>query len=125
MKSCVLILALLLAASPALRAQMDVEDINGVAVIVNEVVITYADVISDLAEDVRRLANLYGNQPDVYRQQVAAARKDRIEQLVENQLILHEFETAGYVLPESYIEERVQARIKEQFGDRATMTKSL
>ncbi len=40
-------------------------------------------------------------------------------------MILHEFKTAGYTLPESVIDDMVQERIRADFGDRATLTKTL
>ena len=44
---------------------------------------------------------------------------------MQRQLILHEFKTAGYSLPESVLDELVDETIKNQFGDRATCTKTL
>lgn len=40
-------------------------------------------------------------------------------------MILHEFKTAGYHLPESVIDDAIQDRIKERFGNRATLAKTL
>ena len=44
---------------------------------------------------------------------------------MNKQLILHEFKTAGYNLPESVIDELVRARIRERYGDEVTLTHSL
>jgi parvulin-like peptidyl-prolyl isomerase len=48
-----------------------------------------------------------------------------LEQLVERALILKSFDTEGYKLPDSYVDELVQDRIRERFGDRVTFMKTL
>src|SRR5262249_16610344 len=44
---------------------------------------------------------------------------------IERQLILHEFETAGYNLPESIIDQQLDDYIKSKYNDRVTLTKTL
>ena len=41
------------------------------------------------------------------------------------QLILHSFDTEGYKLPDAVVDELVQERIRERFGDRVTFMKTL
>lgn len=123
MKFLFVIAGLAIAVGPRLAAQE--EPLNGIAVVVNDVVITYDDVYRGIGDDIRSLTRQYRNEPEVLQQKIAALQRDRTELLVENQLILHEFETAGYNLPDSFIEERVQARIKEQFGDRPHLIKTI
>jgi len=53
------------------------------------------------------------------------ALNDGQEQLVERQLILHDFDTEGYRLPDTVVDELVQERIHERFGDRITLIKTL
>src|SRR5260370_22133546 len=53
------------------------------------------------------------------------AGRDNLEKLISRELILQDFKTAGYNLPESVIEELVQERIHAKYGDRATLTKTL
>jgi len=48
-----------------------------------------------------------------------------LEYLLERQLILHEFNTAGYAVPETVIEEYMEERIRAGFPDRVTFTKTL
>jgi parvulin-like peptidyl-prolyl isomerase len=60
----------------------------------------------------------------VFQQKIDAALKESFDRAVQHQLMLHDFNTAGYNLPESVIEEIVQDEIKP-FGDRATLTKTL
>lgn len=100
--------------------------VNGIAVIVNEAIITRQEVNQFVGPAVEVLQRQYlATQPDVYRQKLDDALHDGTEQLKERQLILHEFKTAGYNLPESIIEDTIRDRIRKQFGDRTTLAKSL
>jgi len=47
------------------------------------------------------------------------------DNLVEHELVLHDYYVSGYHLPESVVEEQIQRRIREQYGDRMTLAKSL
>jgi peptidyl-prolyl cis-trans isomerase SurA len=123
MRKCFAIL--LLAVMSCLMPQVRAEVADGIKAVVHDSVVTYLDVedtTAPVAEDLRRD---FRNQPDVYEKKLNAALDENLEVLVQNQLILHEFATAGYNLPESIIDEYVQQRVKERFGDRATLTKTL
>jgi len=98
---------------------------DGVKAIVNDTVITYAQVeeFTMPAEDALRRE--YAVQPEVFRQKLAEALDNSLEILVERQLSLHEFETKYNKLPDSVVDELVQDRLREQFGDRVTAMKSL
>jgi peptidyl-prolyl cis-trans isomerase SurA len=123
MRKCFAIL--LLAVMSCLMSQIRAEVADGIKAVVHDSVVTYLDVedaTAPVAEDLRRD---FRNQPDVYEKKLNAALDENLEGLVQNQLILHEFATAGYNLPESIIDEYVQQRVKERFGDRATLTKTL
>ena len=98
---------------------------NGVMVIVNDSIITYKDVVQYVGPSVDLLIKQYASQPSVLEQRIQDAQRDGVEQLVERKLILHEFSKAGYNLPESIIEDRVKARIRERYGDNASLTRSL
>jgi peptidyl-prolyl cis-trans isomerase SurA len=119
MKYFFLLLLGVLGLSPLTRAQPKLA--NGVAVIVNDVVITYKDVQNLITRDLEFLERRYAGQPKMLEQKINELTKERIEELVESQLILHEFETKGHKLPESYIE----ARINQDIRDRLTLTKTL
>ena len=99
--------------------------VNGVAVIVNDKVITYQDIEIFVAPEMDLLERQYFTQPETLEKKKLTLRTDGLEQLVERQLILYEFKTAGYMLPESYLNDVVNERIKQRFGDRATATKTL
>lgn len=99
--------------------------VNGIYVVVNDSVITYDEVEQSIAPLVDLLATQYGNQPEVFEKKRQEVRSEQIERLVQKQLVLHEFKTAGYVLPEKVTDDTVKKQIREQFGDRATLTKTL
>jgi parvulin-like peptidyl-prolyl isomerase len=119
---CILGLASALALSPA-QAQLALA--NGIFAIVNDVVITYKDVESSIGPAVELLARQYAGQPELLQQKITALQRERIEELVARQLILHDFTNAGYNLPESIIEDNVQGRIRQDYGDRLTLMKTL
>ena len=108
----------------ALAAQPQM--LNGLMVIVDQDVITYKDVMSLVGPTMEVLYKTYADQPEVLRQKIEQAKQDGIEQLVERKLILHEFDHAGFKLPESLVDDRVKKTIQEKFGgDRAALTKTL
>jgi len=98
---------------------------DGVAVIVNDAIITYYDVQRHIQDTIDLLIAQYARQPEVMRAKISEVRAEGTEQLVERQLILHEYKTAGYNYPESIIEDSIQERIKQKFRDRATLLQGL
>jgi len=122
----IVLTALLLRLSPGQAAQPGPLAINGIAVKVNDAVITFREIDGEISDtSMRLLRSQYGRQPDVFRQKLEKLKSDTVELLVERQLILDEFKNAGYKLTESYIDEVVKRRIRNQFGDRVTMIKTL
>lgn len=100
--------------------------INGINAIVNDAVITYDQVERGIAPLAELLIRQYRTQPQVLEQKLKELRAQQIEELVERQLILSEFKSAGYNLPESFIDDAVKKEIRENFyGDRARLTKTL
>jgi peptidyl-prolyl cis-trans isomerase SurA len=118
---CLLLCAF--AAVLAWSASAQPVELNGVAARVNEAVITKKDVETRIAADLPFLAQQY-RTPQALNQKVTELRQTHLEALIEEQLILHEFKTAGYNLPESYIDDQVNKAIRE-VGGRATLTKTL
>src|ERR1041385_5281431 len=113
--------AVLLAGAEILRADM----IDGVKVVVHDSIITYQQVDATALPLVEDLSRKYRNDPDTLKKQIDQLLEDNTEHLVENQLILHEFETAGYTLPESVLDDYVQQQIHSDFPDRSTLVKTL
>ncbi len=118
----VIIAASLLLSVGLLRAELA----NGIKAIVHDSVITYEDVEGLTIQTANVLRNQLITQPELFRKRMEEARAENLEKLLSRELILHEFKTAGYNLPESIIDELVQERMHQKFGgDRATMTKTL
>jgi peptidyl-prolyl cis-trans isomerase SurA len=113
----------LLLASFCLPVRADLAD--GINAIVNNQVITFQEVSDYSAPAVDVLRREYADQPDIYEQKLNDTLKDGLNTLIENQLILHEFETKYNPLPDSAVDELVQDTIKEDYGDRITCIRSL
>jgi len=116
---------LVLAVAVCVPAYSRAEVADGVKAVVADRVITFAEV-----EDITRpaadaLRRQYAGQPDIFDQKINEALNDSLRVLVERALILHSFEVDGYHLPDSVIEQAVQDRIRDRFGDRVTLMKSL
>ena len=118
------ILALALCSGPRLHAQTNIVD--GVLAVINDTVITRQQVEDFITPAIESLQREYAGQPDaVFQQKLAGVINDGLEQLVERQLILHDFDTEGYRMPDSYLEELVQDRIRDLYSDRVTLMKTL
>jgi parvulin-like peptidyl-prolyl isomerase len=115
------IFALALCASRSLHAELA----DGVKAVVNDSVITYSQVEDFTAPAAEALRREYPDAPDMYNLKLNDALSDSLEQLVERQLILRSFDVEGYQLPDSVVDQFVQDRIREQFGDRVTFIKTL
>ena len=109
----------------AASVEAEAELRNGIAAIVNEAIITFQDVESYTLNAVDLLRRTYFNQPQVFRQKRAETMNDGLEQLLEKQLILAEFKGQGGALPDSIIDDEIKDKIRQRFGDRATLTKTL
>ena len=118
------ILVLALCAVPRLHAQTNVVD--GVLAVINDTVITRQQVGEFVAPAIDALRRNYAGQSEAaFQQSVNGAISDGLEQLVERRLILHAFDTEGYRMPDSYLDELVQSHIRDRFGDRVTLMKTL
>jgi peptidyl-prolyl cis-trans isomerase SurA len=101
---------------------------DGVLAVVNDSVITRGQVENFVAPAIDALRREYasqGNVSNVFEQKATEVFNDGLEQLIERQLILHDFDAEGYRLPDAAVDEIVQARIRERFGDRITLMKTL
>ncbi len=118
-----LLLALWLGQVSPLHAEQVVSD--GIAVIVDETIITLQDVDQMSGQAIDLLIRELRSKPEELRQRVLATRADATEQLIERQLILQDYKTAGYNFPESIIEDTIQDRLKQRYRDRVTLMQTL
>jgi peptidyl-prolyl cis-trans isomerase SurA len=102
-----------------LRAEL----LDGIRVVVHDSLVTQYDLAVPRVQAEQTLSRQYSGEE--LNKKLAQVERDNLDILVNRQLILHEFNTAGYSLPESVIDELVRARIRERFGDEITLTHSL
>lgn len=124
-KSMKLLRFILVLAAAAAPMGSSAEVADGIKAVVNDKVITYEEVKDYARDAVNALRQQYSSQPEVFEQKLTQLVNDAMDQLVERQLILHSFDTEGYKLPDGVVDELVQDRIREQFGDRVTLMKTL
>lgn len=98
-------------------------DLNGIAAKVNAKIITQAQVRSVLEPWVRGNMGRLSNED--FNRQWLKLQKETIDNLVAHELVLHDYNVSGYHLPEAVVDEQIQRRIREQYGDRMTLAKSL
>ena len=107
---------------------LQAEMADGILAVVNNAVITRAQLDDFVAPAIDTLRRQYANQENVsnvFGQKVVSVLNDGLEQLIERQLILHEFDAEGYKMPDSFADQIVQERIRERYGDRTTLMKTL
>ena len=113
-------LAVAATASPTRGA----ESVNGIAAIVNNTVITYSEV-RDLVEPRERLLRSQYSGAELVKK-ITELRKAALQDLIDRQLIIQAFDKEKLVIPPHYIDERVDAVIKENFGgDRSAFIKTM
>ena len=98
---------------------------DGIKAIVHDSVITYQEVEAYTAPFAEQLRRQYRTQPEVYAKKLAETLNDSLEQLLQRQLILHDYKAGGYSMPEAYLDDVVQERVRTRYGDRAKLTKTL
>jgi len=108
------------------EASLHAQLADGIKAIVHDSVITYQEVEALTAPAAEALRRQYQRtQPEVYDSKLAQILNENLDQLLERQLIIHDFKSAGYNLPEAYLDDLVQERIRTRYGDRAKLTKTL
>ncbi len=113
-------LALAATASPTHGA----ETVNGIAAIVNNDVITYSEVRQLVEPRERLLRSQYSGQQ--LNQKIIELRKAALQDLIDRQLIIQQFEKDKLDIPGFFVDERVKEIIKDSFGgDRNAFIKTM
>jgi len=100
------------------------EIIDGVAAIVNSNIITYSEVRQFVQPVVQQLRRNFSGQELV--DQVRKAQMDALNSLIERALIIQEFNTKGYKIPETVVDQQINDIIADDYGgNRATFIKTL
>jgi parvulin-like peptidyl-prolyl isomerase len=98
---------------------------NAIAAIVNDSVVTFQEVENYAQPGIELLVRTYYNQPEILEQKRIEALTKGLEDLVDIKLILNDFKDQGGMLPDSIIEDEIKDRIRQKYGDRASLTKTL
>jgi peptidyl-prolyl cis-trans isomerase SurA len=117
----------MLAAGAVLGATVEVqaEVVNGIVAVAHDSIVTQQEVDDMTLASAAQLQRQYQGQTEALQKKLVQVQHDNLEQLLVRQLILHEFKTAGYSLPESVIEDVVQERIHAKYRDRMTLIHEL
>lgn len=115
-------LFLLLVTAPLPRAA---DMVNGIAALVGDKVVTYEDVQIEILRTLELYRNQFAAQPELLRQKMREAQRQGTERLIDRQLILQDFASQSFNLPDEIIEDNVRREIRERFGDRLTLIKTL
>jgi len=108
------------------------ELVSGISVVVNDSVITYAEIEEEVVKGATLAAQPYANDPQRYAQryneEAQRLRAQDIELFVEDKLIVHEFNNSPYTtnILEGLIDEQIQKDIdRNYYGDRARLIQTL
>jgi peptidyl-prolyl cis-trans isomerase SurA len=92
---------------------------NGIAAIVEDKIVTYEDVRSEMAPLMSQITRS-ATSPDEVRQKVTQVSQEILQNIIDRILIVKEFKDEGLIIPQSYIENEYDDVLTEQFGgDRA------
>ena len=134
MKPVCRLVILLLASIGVLGAAAGVADakpakggvVNRIAATVNGRPITSSEVRARLGPYFRELMMLYPRQGPRFNSELVKAKKAVLNELIDRELVLSEFETRGYMLREDQIESEINRRILTIFnGNRKEFLKNL
>jgi peptidyl-prolyl cis-trans isomerase SurA len=98
---------------------------NGIAAIANDSIITWQEVRQESADALELYERTFYNRPNELEQKRLAAMTEALDRLIDRQLVLQEFKTLGGVIQDSYIDDSIRDKIRERYGDRVTLTKTL
>jgi len=99
---------------------------NGIKAIVQDSIVTLAEVEQYTKPAAEALLRQYRTQPQVFQQKLAEQMDKSLEELIERELVLFDFRAGGYNFPEAIIDDEVEDRIRTEYGDdRTKLIKSL
>ena len=107
--------------APAARAQLLAD---GIAAVVNDKVITYVQINQQVADTEKTLRqNLQGEE---LFERLKEAKLNVLKALIERELIIQDFKKAQGQIPDTYVDERVNDVIRNEYGgDRVAFIKTL
>ncbi len=106
-------------------ARAETNRLNGVVAIVNDSVITAQEVYAILEQELPRLRFQYANQPAKLREEYSKKEAAVLDMLIERQLVLADYKSAGFNIPETLVDDQFQQDVISKFGDRVAFVKTL
>ena len=120
------LLLLALLAVPVVQAAPQDGVVNRIAATVNGRPITSSEVRARLAPYFRELMMLYPRQGPRFNSEMVAAKKAVLNDLIERELVLSDFEAKGFSIKEDQVEDEINRRILMQYnGKRAEFLDNL
>ena len=105
-------------------AGADPDVVDGVAALVNKDVITFSDVREVVGPRERTLRSQFSGQE--LADKIRETRRGALQELIDRQLIIQEFKKKEFQIPPKFVDERVDAIIREEFGgDRLAFIRTL
>ncbi|MEE2946943.1 MAG: peptidyl-prolyl cis-trans isomerase [Verrucomicrobiota bacterium] len=98
---------------------------NSIVAEVNDKIITRQMVSDAMRSEADHLRRQYARQPQVYGEKYTQLQADTLERLIRRELMLSEYQEKGFKLPEAIIQQRIKEDIRAEYGNRATLIKSL
>ncbi len=100
--------------------------VNRIAATVNGRPITSSEVRARLSPYMRELMVLYPQQGPRFTAELVKAKKEVLSELIDRELVLSEFDTKGYLMPDDQVDDEINRRILAQFnGDRSAFLDGL
>ena len=103
------------------RAQ---EVLDGIAAVVNNEVVTFSQVRELVGPKEKQAHDTLKGQELV--EKIKSIRTEAINDLIDRALIIQDFKTKGFTIPDYFIDDRIQGIIKDEFGaDRQAFLRTL
>lgn len=105
--------------STASASEAVVDTTKGIAATVNQKPITRAEVLETATAERQKIRSRYQHNPKQMQKELMDAEKTALDSLIERELVLAEFKKLGGTIKPQYVEDDINAIIREQFkGDR-------
>jgi hypothetical protein len=111
--------------SPTLPPNLDgEEDRDAIVAMVDGSAVTEMDVTDATHLAAMDLKKIYGDHPDLLKQKYDEMRAHTLDDLIERQLLVGEFQRRGEVIPQGYYDEAVKSMVASTFsGNQETFNK--
>jgi peptidyl-prolyl cis-trans isomerase SurA len=117
--------ALLVTVAASLTLSAHGQLINAVKAVVHDAVVTQWEVERSTLPAEEGLRRQYGSQSVAYQRKLSEALTENLEVRLKRQLILHDFKSGGYSIPEPILDDAVEEEVQKNYGDRAKLIRTL